>query len=120
MDKKRKWSNTAAGKMTIVYVTAAIIVVFTLVGFAMLVDNIPLQIILTIAGLAVFGVISGIFGKYITAQIRKVEERLNSIDKGDVHTFSEKLEEKTEFDELCNILEDTIIHLNEVINEINK
>lgn len=120
MDKKRKWTKTAAGKMTLVYVTTAVIVVFTLVGFAMMVDNILLQILLTFVGLAAFGVISTIFGRYITAQIRKVENRLESIDKGDVHTFTDKLEEKTEFDELCNTLEDTIVHLNEVINEINR
>lgn len=120
MDKKRKWTKTAAGKMTLVYVTAAVIVVFTLVGFAMLVDNLALQIILTIAGLAVFAVISAIFGRYITKQIRKVEERLTAIDRGDVHTFNEKLEDKTEFDELCNMLEDTVVHLNEVITGINK
>ena len=106
--------------MTLVYVTAAVIVVFTLVGFAMLVDNIPLQIILTLVGLTAFAVISTIFGRYITAQIRKVEDRLGAIDRGDVHTFNEKLPEKTEFDELCNTLEDTIVHLNEVIHEINK
>ena len=106
--------------MTLVYVTAAVIVVFTLVGFAMLVDNLALQIILTIAGLAAFAVISAIFGRYITKQIRKVEERLTAIDRGDVHTFNEKLEDKTEFDELCNMLEDTVVHLNEVITGINK
>lgn len=120
MDKKRKWTKTAAGKMTIVYVTAAVIVVFSLVAFAMLSDNLMLQIIFTAAGLAAFGVISTIFGRYITSKINNVEQRLNAVNSGDVHTFNAKLPEKTEFDEMCNSLEDTIVHLNEVINEINK
>ena len=120
MDKKRKWTKTAAGKMTIVYVTAAVIVVFSLVAFAMLSHNLMLQIILTAVGLAAFGVISTIFGRYITSKINNVEQRLNAVNSGDVHTFNAKLSEKTEFDEMCNSLEDTIVHLNEVINEINK
>ncbi|MCI7767411.1 MAG: methyl-accepting chemotaxis protein [Oscillospiraceae bacterium] len=120
MKKDRKWTATAAGKMTLVYVTTAVVVVFTIVGCAMIIKNLVLQLLLTAAGLAVFWVISSVFGRYITNQISKVEKRLENISDGDVHTFTDKLEEKTEFDELYNTLEDTVIHLNNVINEINK
>lgn len=119
MDYKNKWTRTAAGKMTIVYVTTAVIVVSAVVAIAMFTHNIILQIIMTIAGLMVFAAISIIFGRYITNQISKVTKRLEDISEGDVHTFTDKLEEKTEFDSLYNTLEDTVIHLNEVINEIN-
>lgn len=120
MKKDRKWTATAAGKMTLVYVSTAVVVVFTIVGCAMIIKNLALQLILTAAGLALFGVISTVFGRYITNQIAKVEKRLEDISAGDVHTFTEKLEEKTEFDSLYNTLEDTVIHLNDVITEINR
>ena len=120
MKKDRKWTATAAGKMTLVYVSTAVVVVFTIVGCAMIIKNLALQLILTAAGLALFGVISTVFVRYITNQIAKVEKRLEDISAGDVHTFTEKLEEKTEFDSLYNTLEDTVIHLNDVITEINR
>lgn len=120
MDKKRRWIHTAVGKMTITYVIAAFVVVSVVAAIAMFVHNIVLQIIMTIVGLAVFAAMSLIIGKKITNKLWDISKRLQDISDGDVHTFTEKLDAKTEFEDLYNTLEDTVVHLNEVINEINK
>lgn len=120
MDKKRRWIHTAVGKMTITYVIAAFVVVSVVAAIAMFVHNIVLQIIMTVVGLAVFAAMSLIIGKKITNKLGIISKRLQDISDGDVHTFTEKLDAKTEFEDLYNTLEDTVVHLNEVINEINK
>ncbi len=120
MDKKRRWIHTAVGKMTITYVITAFVVVSVVAAIAMFVHNIVLQIIMTIVGLAVFAAMSLIIGKKITNKLEIISKRLQDISDGDVHTFTEKLDAKTEFEDLYNTLEDTVVHLNEVINEINK
>ncbi|MCI7232302.1 MAG: methyl-accepting chemotaxis protein [Oscillospiraceae bacterium] len=119
MDEKRRWIHTAVGKMTIAYVVAALIVVSVVAVIAMFANNIVLQIIMTVVGLVVFAAISLIIGKYITNKIESVSKRLQDISDGDVHTFTDKLKAKTEFEDLYNTLEDTVVNLNEVINEIN-
>ena len=119
MDNKRKWTKTAAGKMTIAYVLTAFIVVSAVAAVAMFANSIVLQIIMTIIGLAVFAAITIIIGKNITKKLDIVSNRLKDISNGDVHTFTQKLKAKTEFEELYNTLEDTVVNLNEVINEIN-
>ena len=106
--------------MTITYVIAAFVVVSVVAGIAMFAHNIVLQIIMTVVGLAVFAAISLMIGKQITTKIESVSKRLHNISDGDVHTFTQKLDAKTEFEDLYNTLEDTVVHLNEVINEINK
>lgn len=120
MDKKRRWIHTAVGKMTITYVITAFVVVSVVAAIAMFVHNIVLQIIMTVVGLAVFAAMSLIIGKKITNKLGIISKRLQDISDGDVHTFTEKLDAKTEFEDLYNTLEDTVVHLNEVINEINK
>ncbi len=105
--------------MTIAYVVAALIVVSVVAVIAMFANNIVLQIIMTVVGLVVFAAISLIIGKYITNKIESVSKRLQDISDGDVHTFTDKLKAKTEFEDLYNTLEDTVVNLNEVINEIN-
>lgn len=120
MDKKRRWIHTAVGKMTITYVIAAFVVVSVVAAIAMFVHNIVLQIIMTIVGLAVFAAMSLIIGKKITNKLGIISKRLQDISDGDVHTFTEKLDAKTEFEDLYNTLEDTVVHLNEIINDINK
>ena len=105
--------------MTIAYVVAALIVVSVVAVIAMFANNIALQIIMTVVGLVVFAAISLIIGKYITNKIESVSKRLQDISDGDVHTFTDKLKAKTEFEDLYNTLEDTVVNLNEVINEIN-
>ncbi len=119
MDEKRRWIHTAVGKMTIAYVVTALIVVSVVAAIAMFANNIALQIIMTVVGLVVFAAISLIIGKYITNKIESVSKRLQDISDGDVHTFTDKLKAKTEFEDLYNTLEDTVVNLNEVINEIN-
>lgn len=119
MDEKRRWVHTAVGKMTIAYVVTALIVVSVVAAIAMFANNIALQIIMTVVGLVVFAAISLIIGKYITNKIESVSKRLQDISDGDVHTFTDKLKAKTEFEDLYNTLEDTVVNLNEVINEIN-
>lgn len=106
--------------MTITYVIAAFVVVSVVAAIAMFVHNIVLQIIMTVVGLAVFAAMSLIIGKKITNKLGIISKRLQDISDGDVHTFTEKLDAKTEFEDLYNTLEDTVVHLNEVINEINK
>lgn len=106
--------------MTITYVIAAFVVVSVVAAIAMFANNIVLQIIMTIVGLAVFAAVSLIIGKKITNKLGIISKRLQDISDGDVHTFTEKLDAKTEFEDLYNTLEDTVVHLNEVINEINK
>ena len=106
--------------MTITYVIAAFVVVSVVAAIAMFANNIVLQIIMTIVGLAVFAAVSLIIGKKITNKLGIISKRLQDISDGDVHTFTEKLNAKTEFEDLYNTLEDTVVHLNEVINEINK
>ena len=120
MDKKRRWIHTAVGKMTITYVIAAFVVVSVVAAIAMFANSIVLQIIMTIVGLAVFAAMSLIIGKKITNKLGIISKRLQDISDGDVHTFTEKLDAKTEFEDLYNTLEDTVVHLNEIINEINK
>ena len=105
--------------MTIAYVVTALIVVSVVAAIAMFANNIALQIIMTVVGLVVFAAISLIIGKYITNKIESVSKRLQDISDGDVHTFTDKLKAKTEFEDLYNTLEDTVVNLNEVINEIN-
>ena len=119
MDNKRRWIHTAVGKMTITYVVTAFIVVSVIAGIAMFAHNIVLQIIMTVVGLAVFAAISLMIGKQITTKIESVSKRLHNISDGDVHTFTQKLKARTEFEDLYNTLEDTVVDLNEVINEIN-
>lgn len=106
--------------MTITYVITAFVVVSVVAAIAMFVHNIVLQIIMTVVGLAVFAAMSLIIGKKITNKLGIISKRLQDISDGDVHTFTEKLDAKTEFEDLYNTLEDTVVHLNEVINEINK
>jgi len=119
MDKKRRWIDTAVGKMTIIYVIAAFIVVSVVAAIAMFADNIVLQIIMTIVGLAVFAGITIKVGRSMTRKIENVSKRLQDISDGDVHTFTDKVNAKNELDDLYNVLEDTVVHLNEVIKEIN-
>ena len=106
--------------MTITYVIAAFVVVSVVAAIAMFANSIVLQIIMTIVGLAVFAAMSLIIGKKITNKLGIISKRLQDISDGDVHTFTEKLDAKTEFEDLYNTLEDTVVHLNEIINEINK
>ena len=106
--------------MTITYVIAAFVVVSVVAVIAMFANSIVLQIIMTIVGLAVFAAMSLIIGKKITNKLGIISKRLQDISDGDVHTFTEKLDAKTEFEDLYNTLEDTVVHLNEIINEINK
>lgn len=106
--------------MTITYVIAAFVVVSVVAVIAMFANSIVLQIIMTIVGLAVFAAMSLIIGKKITNKLGIISKRLQDISDGDIHTFTEKLDAKTEFEDLYNTLEDTVVHLNEIINEINK
>lgn len=119
MDKKRRWIDTAVGKMTIIYVIAAFIVVSVVAAIAMFADNIVLQIIMTIVGIAVFAGITVTVGRSMTRKIESVSKRLQDISDGDVHTFTDKVNARNELDDLYNILEDTVVNLNDVIKEIN-
>ncbi|MBP1545226.1 MAG: hypothetical protein J6A37_01335 [Oscillospiraceae bacterium] len=119
MNNNRKWIKTVAGKMMLVYVSAAAIIVLTLVLSAMVIHNTALEVVLSLLSLAVFVVISLVFGKNITKQIRNAEQRLQDIAEGNVRHIKSKLPDNTELEELYNMAEDTVATLNDIISELN-
>ena len=119
MNNNRKWIKTVAGKMMLVYISAATVIVATLVLSAMVIHNTALEVVLSLMSLAVFVVISLVFGKNITKQIRNAEQRLQDIAEGNVRHIKSKLPDNTELEELYNMAEDTVATLNDIISELN-
>lgn len=120
MTENKKNVRSTSQRITVFYTVSAIIIIGLVGVSARLVENVGLQIVLTILGIAAFFVCSLFMGRKIERDIDMVEKRIESLAEGDVHTITELRTVKSEFDLLYNSLEETIVLLNSVTNDTIK
>lgn len=116
MKNERKWINSLSARLAIVYAITAVIIICA-VSIASKYNSV-LQLIFTIAGIALVVWVSSYFGKKIGREIKEIGDRIDELAAGDLHTRRELHEEKDEFDGLYNNLENTVERISDTMNQL--
>lgn len=115
----RKWFDSLSGKLSLAYSITAVLVIIAVAAAAKYnLDRV--QYSLTAIGIGVIILVSGRFGQKINDNLNEIEIRISDLAKGDMHTRRYMHEEKSEFDQLYNTLEESICHVGDAIGELSK
>ena len=118
MNNNRNWLKTTAGRMTMVYSITAVIIIAVITGASAISDNRVITTLLALAGIGLFVFISMSFGNKIGKEIADIEDRVNALAGGDLHTFKELRPETSELSSLYNLVENTIRKISHVMGQI--
>lgn len=119
MNGKRKWFNSLAGKLSLVYAATAVLVIAAIVT-TLKYDMDVVAYIVTAVGVVLIVMLSILFARKINQSLSEIEVRMKDLSSGNMHTRHNMHDEKTEFDKLYNTLEEAIGHVGDAISEISK
>ncbi len=113
MRKKLKYTQSFAVKLARIYAIAATVVVLAVASAVRV--NLALQIVLTVAGIATIIGVSLMLGKRFEQQLNEIDDRIEMLASGDLHTRKSLKPENSELNILYNNLENTVTIISDTM-----